>query len=96
MNVQVTANLLKVWTLPARPPYDRDTHLARLYDEASGDVVTLVCDEACVGALKLASTNTPITLEASARQIDLTSIGGKGKAYRLRVTAVTSTPGETS
>lgn len=96
MKVQVTANLLKVWTLPARPPYDRDTHLARLYDEDSGDVVTLVCDEECVGALRLASPNTPMTLEASARQIDLASIGGRGKAYRLRVTAVMSTPGESS
>lgn len=94
MKVQVTANLLKVWSLPARPPYDRDTHLARLYDEDSGDVVTLVCDEECVGALNLVAKNAPVTLEATTRQVDLTSLGGKGKAYRLRVTAVISGPGE--
>lgn len=96
MKVQLTANLLKLRTLPARPPYDRDAHLATLYDEDSGDVVTLICDEECVGALKLVAQNTPVTLEASTRQVDLTSLGGKGKAYRLRVTAVTSAPGEAS
>jgi hypothetical protein len=93
VRVQVTARLLKLATLPANPPYG-ETHLATLYQEDSGDVISVVCDEACVGALKLTPSDTPITVEASARQIDLSTLGGRGKAYRLRLLAVSGVPGE--
>jgi len=87
VRIQLTARLLKLATLPANPPYG-ETYLATLYQEDSGDVISVVCDEACIGALRLAASDTPLTFEASARQVDLRTMGGKGKAYRLRLTSV--------
>lgn len=91
MRVLITARVLKLATLPANPPYG-ETNLATLYQEGSGDVISVVCDDACKGALKLASSDSPITVEASARQVDLAAMGGKGKAYRFRLLAVVPTP----
>jgi hypothetical protein len=81
--------VLRLIELPAKEPYP-STHLVSLFQETTGDMIKVVCAEPCVSALQATDRNTLITVELSARQIDLASLGAKigGKAYKLRVIAI--------
>jgi len=81
--------VLRLAELPAREPYP-PTHLVSLFQESTGELVNCVCSDECFPTLQAIERTALVTIEASARQFDLASVGATrgGKAYRLRVTAV--------
>jgi hypothetical protein len=89
MKINITAVVLKAVELPAREPYP-PTQLVALFQEETGDVFNLVCSEDAYNVLRTYDRDTPVTVEATARQIDLAALGAqrKGKAYKLSVTSV--------
>lgn len=78
----IKARLLEVKELPEREPYPR-SFLVSLLDGA--EPITLVATQEAASALWGLEELEEVTLEASARQVDLKQLGGKGKAYRLRI-----------
>jgi hypothetical protein len=85
MTIQITnCHVLRCVKLPANDRYPA-THIASLFQERTSDLFHLVCDEAAFRALQVTERDTAVTVEASARQIDL---GSSGKAHKLRVVSV--------
>jgi hypothetical protein len=82
--------ILRVQELPAREPYP-PSNLVTLFQRESNDVLSLTCTDECANTLRLkqdAPTGDQVTLEAETRLVDLSALGGKGKAYRLRIVGV--------
>ncbi len=82
--------VLRVQGLPARDPFP-PSNLVTLFQRASNDVLNLTCSDECANLLRLKEedpANQLVTLEAEARQVDLSALGGKGKAYRLRIVGI--------
>jgi hypothetical protein len=66
-------------------------NLVTLFQRESNDVLSLTCSDDCANALRLKqdpSSAEQVTLEAETRQVDLSALGGKGKAFRLRIVAL--------
>lgn len=70
--------------LPAKDPYPPSS-LVTLYDPDSSDTLTLIADQATYARLEELEQFSDVTLKLRWRRIDLNSLGGKGKAYRLSV-----------
>jgi hypothetical protein len=79
--------VLRVQELPPREPYP-PSNLVTLFQRESNDVLSLTCSDDCANTLRLKQDSAPsdlVTLEAETRQVDLSALGGKGKAFRLRI-----------
>lgn len=82
--------ILRVQELPPRDPYP-PSNLVTLFQRESNDVLSLTCSDDCANALRLkqdSASGEQVTLEAETRQVDLAALGGKGKAYRLKIVNV--------
>jgi len=81
------AKYLEVKELPEKPPYPRSCLLSLLMGVES---VSLICKDEVREALEDCQQFEDLLFEVQPRQVDLSQIGGKGKAYRLTVTRVVS------
>jgi hypothetical protein len=76
------AKYLEVKELPERPPYPRSFLVSVL---VGVEALSLVAKEEVSEALTAANQFDEVLFEVKARQVDLSSLGGQGKAYRLSI-----------
>lgn len=83
--IYIKARYLDIKELPAREPYPRSFLVSLLI---GGDALTLIAADSAVEKLGGVAQFDEVIFEAKARLIDLTQLGGKGKAYRLSIADV--------
>lgn len=76
------AKYLEVKELPERPPYPRSFLVSVL---VGVEALSLVAKEEVFETLAAASQFDEVLFEVKARQVDLSTLGGQGKAYRLSI-----------
>jgi hypothetical protein len=80
---------LSTTELPARDPFPPST-LVSLLDQDSGETFNLI---ARAGAEQFAALNQldDVVVQLAYRRLDLTTLGGRGKAWKLSVQSVLDT-----
>lgn len=76
------AKYLEVRELPEKPPYPQSCLVSVL---VGVEAMTLMARAEVAGALDVLNQLDDVVFEVKAKQVDLTQLGGSGKAYRLSI-----------